>query len=89
MRSRYLEVTYRKGHAFAAYLYLEGGVGAKSACTKRLGSELLVDFAETGEPIGIEIIAPELVTARDVNAVLRKLGLAEMSAEHLRPLRAA
>lgn len=89
MPSRYLEVTYRNGRALVAYLYLERRVGRKAACTKEVGPSLLVDFAAGGEPIGIEIVDPELVTAQDVNVVLRQLGLPEMTADQLRPLRAA
>lgn len=89
MPSRYLEVTFESGRALAAYLHLGPRAGRKSACTKKVGPSLLVDFAASGEPLGIEIIDPEAVTARDVNAVLRHLGLPEVPAAHLRPLRAA
>lgn len=89
MQEAYLEACYRNGRLLAAYLYLGPRSGRKSARTKEAGPGLLVDYATTGEPIGVEITTPELVSARDVNAVLRQLGLAEMTAEQLRPLRVA
>ena len=89
MPSRYLQVTYRNGRVLAAYLHLERRVGRKSACTKEVSPSLLVDFAAGGEPTGIEIVDPEMVTARDVNAVVRQLGLPAMTADQLRPLHAA
>lgn len=86
--ARCLEVTYRKGHPLAAYLYL-GRPHTRSARTERWTPSLLVDFAASGEPIGVEILDPETTTAKQVNAVLRKLGLAVLPAKELKPLRAA
>jgi len=81
-------LTYRKGHPVAAYLYLRGP-HARSARTERWTPSLLVDFAASGEPIGVEILDPTTTTARQVNALLRKLGLAALPAKELKPLRAA
>ncbi len=89
MQETFLEACYHHGRLLAAYLYLGPRAGRKSVRTKEAGPSLLVDFAASGEPIGIEIVDPELVTARDVNVVLRQLGLPEMKAEELQPLRAA
>lgn len=89
MQEAYLEASYLNGRLLAAYLYLGPRSGRKSARTEEAGPGLVVDYAATGQPIGVEITTPELVTARDVNAVLRHLGLAEMTPEQLRPLRAA
>jgi hypothetical protein len=58
MRDRYLEVTYRKGRPFAAYLYLPRPEGAKSARTEAVGEGLVIDLAGDGSPIGLEITAP-------------------------------
>ncbi len=89
MQDTYLEACYHHGRLLAAYLYLGPRADRKSVRTKKVGPSLLVDFAASGEPIGIEIIDPDLVTARDVNVVLRQLGLPEMPADELQPLRAA
>ena len=89
MRARYLEVTFRRGRAFAAYLYLPREPGAKSERTERLSAGLLVDYAAGGQPIGIEITAPTKVTLEQVNDALGKLGLESLDASELAPLRAA
>jgi hypothetical protein len=89
MKDRYLEVTFRKGKPLAAYLYLPRSVGAKSVRTEEGLPGVLVDFSPSGEPIGLEIIAPTSVTVSQINVVLTKLGLAAISPEELAPLQAA
>ena len=89
MKDRYLEVTYRKGKPLAAYLYLPRSVGAKSTRTEEALPGVLVDFSSSGEPIGLEIIAPISVTVSQINMVLTKLCLAAISPEELAPLQAA
>lgn len=89
MKNRYLEVTFRRGRALAAYLYLPRRPGVRSARTEPAGSGLLVDYAASGEPIGIEITAPTQVTLEQINAVLDELGLTAADPGELAPLRAA
>ena len=89
MKQRYLEVTYRKGKPLAAYLYLPREVGARAARTEDGGPGLRVDYDATGKPIGIEVTAPLAVTIADVNAVLARIGAAELAPEDWAPLRAA
>ncbi len=89
MRERYLEVTFRQGKPLAAYLYLPRATGVKSAWTQEVAPGLLADFAANGEPIGLEITAPTRVTAAQVNAALRTLGVATLAPEELAPLKAA
>lgn len=89
MKDTYLEVTFRKGKPFAAYLYLPRATGAKSARTKKLAPGILVDYSKKDEPIGIEITAPDQVSAEQINSVLRTIGVATLSPEDLAPLRAA
>jgi hypothetical protein len=48
-----------------------------------------VDFAASGAPIGLEILAPASVTVSQINVVLSTLGLAAISPEELAPLQAA
>lgn len=86
MKQRYLEVTFRKGKPLAAYLYLPRQVGAKSARTVEVITGVLVDYASSGEPIGLEITTPAHVTVDHVNTVLATLGLASMTPEELAPL---
>lgn len=89
MRERYLEVTFRKGKPLAAYLYLPRRSGVKSARTEEAVPGVLVDYAASGEPIGLEITAPSQVTGEKINAVLEKLGFAPMDPRELVPLKTA
>jgi uncharacterized protein YuzE len=89
MRESYLEVTYRHGQPLAAYLYLPRATRAKSVRTRRADSGLIIDFAASGEPLGIEITAPAHVTVISLNRVLRALGCAPIRRVDLSPLRAA
>lgn len=74
MKDRYLEETYRNGKALAAYLYLPREQGAKSTRVEKAGNGLLVDYAESGKPIGVEITAPAAVSVDEINVVLKRLG---------------
>lgn len=89
MKDQYLEVMYRRGKPMAAYLYLPRSPGQKSTRTEAVEAGLLVDYAEDGEPIGVEITAPGRVTVQQLNAVLARLGKAGIAEEELAPLRAA
>ncbi len=75
MTERSLQVTYRKGFALSAYLHLPHRTGEKSASTSASPDGLLVvDYAATGEPIGIEITAPGRVPLLRLNQLLTQLG---------------
>jgi len=89
MKTRYLEVTFRKGKPLAAYLYLPREPGVKSARTETVGSGLLVDYQADGRPIGLEITAPGKVTLDQINAVLERLHLPLLDPQELTPLKAA
>lgn len=89
MNAPYLEVTFRRGRALAAYLYLPRRVGDKASRSEPLDESLVVDRAADGRPIGIEIIDPAAVSLERMNAVLRQLQLPELSASDLAPLHAA
>lgn len=89
MREHYLEVTFRKGKPFAAYLYLPRQAGIKSVRTTEAAPGILVDYTASGVPIGLEITAPMHVTVDAVNDVLETLQLARIAPEELAPLHAA
>ena len=84
-----LQVTYRKGKPFAAYIYLAHAPGTKSARTEQIGPELLIDYAADGSPLGIEIVSPGYVSEDEVLTIFDRLGLDRPSAAELAPLRAA
>jgi hypothetical protein len=50
---------------------------------------MVIDFARSGKPIGIEITAPSKVTLVGFNRLLRKLGFPPLKRSDLAPLRAA
>jgi hypothetical protein len=81
-----LKVTFCSGELLAGYLYLPRKAGDKSVQVKKHGVGLLVDLAEDGRPIGIELAIPSLVTVEGVNAVLASYGLAEIDEAELAPL---
>jgi uncharacterized protein YuzE len=88
MKQRYLEVTFRKGKAFAAYLYLPRARDSRVARTLDEGHGVHVDLDPSGVPMGIEITAPGAVTLPELNAVLVKHGLAALDDEDWAPLAA-
>jgi len=70
MKHRFLEITYRRGKPLAAYLYLPRNPGDKAAHTQRQDGGLLIDYAQDGRPIGIEITAPTKITMAALNQAL-------------------
>jgi hypothetical protein len=90
MTERSLQVTYRKGRPFAAYLHLCHRTGEKSARTVASPHGLLVvDYGATGRPIGVEITAPQAVPLERLNKLLAELGERPMAEQDYRPVRAA
>ena len=89
MKEPYLEITFRHGRPLAAYLYLPREGNEKSVRTEQAAPGLLIDFAAGGKPIGLEITAPDKVSAATINDALADLGLSPLSDADLAPLRAA
>ena len=67
MNDSYLEVTFRHGRPLAAYLYLPRRTSDKSHRSERAEAGLVIDFARTGKPIGIEITAPARLSTTTLN----------------------
>jgi len=90
MTERSLQVTYRKGRAFAAYLHLSHKTGEKSARTAASPDGLLiVDYGTTGRPVGVEITALQAVPLERLNQLLADLGEAPLAEQEYKPVRAA
>jgi len=89
MKEPYLEVTFRHGRLIAAYLCLPRAIGEKSYRTSRAEPGMVVDFGQSGNPIGIEITTPSKITVADLNDVISKLGLPLVKDSELAPLQAA
>jgi uncharacterized protein YuzE len=84
-----LQITYRKGKPFAAYIYLAHQPGTKSTRTEQIGPELVIDYAADGLPLGIEVISPGFVTEEEIIAAFERLGLEPPPTDELAPLGAA
>ncbi|CAN5740970.1 hypothetical protein BH24ACI5_BH24ACI5_27520 [soil metagenome] len=89
MKDPYLEVTFRHGRAIAAYYYLSRDANHKSARTRKVEPNLVIDFTAEGQAIGIEITAPGKISLAALNAVLKELGQAPASEADLAPVLAA
>jgi len=89
MKDRYLEVTFRNGKPFAAYLYLPRGTDEHSVRSEEVEHGMVIDYGPNDHPIGIELTAPEQVTIERLNRVLQQLNLPPMREEELAPLTAA
>ena len=84
-----VQVTYRKGRPFAAYIYLQRTPGQKAVRTEQVSSEVLIDYAADGSALGIEIVAPGHVTLEEINQAFDRIGLKRPEPRDLEPLRAA
>ncbi len=90
MTERSLQVTYRKGRAFAAYLHFSHLTGEKSAKTSASSDGLLVvDYGTSGRALGIEITAPQTVSLERLNQLLADFGETPMAEQDFSPVRAA
>jgi uncharacterized protein YuzE len=88
MKQRYLEVTFRKGKPFAAYLYLPRKSNARVARTLDGGHGVRIDVDDAGTPIGIEITAPSAITVSELNGILAQHGISELDEAEWAPLAA-
>lgn len=86
MEAADLEVTYRHGRPLAAYLCFAARGGEVAAKTKKVGEDLVMDFAADGRLIGVEIVNPAGFRLEVLNAALVALKQPPVSAEDLAPL---
>jgi hypothetical protein len=89
MSHAHLEVTYRHGEAFAAYLRLRREPGARVAATREVSPAILADMDDAGRPIGLELLAPASTTIAQVQAALLAIHAQPVAERDLRPLRVA
>jgi uncharacterized protein YuzE len=83
-----LEITYRQGKPFAAYLYLDRRPGDKADGTERHGS-WLVDYSSDGRVIGVEFTQVGEVDLAALNRILAARNQPTLSSSDLVPLHAA
>jgi len=89
MKRPYLQVTFRKGKALAAYLHLPRARGATAARSDLRPRGLVVDFTAEGEVFGVEITAPTLVDLDALNDLLHDPRVDGVEPADLAPLRPA
>ena len=90
MTERSLQVTYRKGRAFAAYLHLSHPTGEKSARTVASPDGLLiVDYAASGRAVGRRDHRAAGGSLERLNQLLAELGEPPLAEQDYRPARAA
>jgi hypothetical protein len=85
----FLEVTFRGGRPWAAYLQLPRTGGQRVVRSRREEHGMVVDLARDGTPLGIEITVPGAVKLADVNRLLKALGAPTITKEEFAPLVAA
>ena len=89
MTNVFLEISYRGGKPFAAYLRLPRDRDAKVARSSELRPGVVVDFSAQGQALGVEIIHPAHTRIEMVLEVLGEVHAGPVSEEELAPLRAA
>ena len=90
MRTASLEVTYRAGRPWAAYLRLPRDQPTSIESSEPIGHGLVVDYDAEGCAVGIEITSPELLDLGELSSLLERLGIDPKVAEtELQPLRSA
>lgn len=90
MTERSLQITYRKGRVFSAYLHLSHQTGEKSVKTVPSPDGLLViDYAADGRAVGVEITAPLAVPLERLNQLLADIGESPLAEQDYSPVRAA
>lgn len=58
----------------------------KRVSRAQAGPGIVIDFSRGGDPIGIELTAPRMLTLNAINRVLRELGLVPLKRSDLAPL---
>ncbi len=89
MKQIYLEVTYRDGRPYVAYLYLPRKPKEKRHKCRRVEPGMILDINKSGELMGVELTAPTMVTLEAINKVLKEYDLGPLKESDLAPLRAA
>jgi uncharacterized protein YuzE len=89
MKQIYLEVTYRDGRPYVAYLYLPRKPKEKRHKCRRVEPGMILDINKAGALMGVELTAPAMVTLEAINKILKEYGLDPLKESDLAPLLAA
>ena len=85
-RQTHIEVTYRRGKAFAAYIYLPAETTQEVATTRELRPGIVADFDRDGNVLGVEIVHPGHTSRGQILEVLRELRVTGVTEEELAPI---
>lgn len=89
MKHAYLEVTYRRGRPLPAYYQLPRSEEDVAVRSEPHRNGLVVDHAEDGRAIGIEITTAAELVLTEPNQLLANVGQAPIDRADLAPLMAA
>ncbi|MGR3177663.1 MAG: DUF2283 domain-containing protein [Candidatus Anammoxibacter sp.] len=89
MKDIYLEITFRKGKPFVAYLYLTGKNEIQSSKSIKIEEGLIADYDQNGVLSGLEIISPSTTSIQQIMNVMKKIHAGPISEKELLPLNAA
>lgn len=84
-----IQVTYRRGKPFAAYIHLGRKPGEESVRSEEVAPELIADYGADGRVLGVEVVSPGATTVDEIFEVFDKLDLVRPTADDLSPLVAA
>jgi len=85
---RGIEVTFVGDRPLGAYLTLRPTLPGGVHRSEEICEGIVVDYAEDGGPLGVEVYLPGAVTRDRLNAVLADLGAAALSEDEFAPLAA-
>ncbi len=83
-----LRISYRDGRPRIGYLYLSDP-SEKSAHSRRVSAELVIDISKDGQLIGIELLDPANTTVEAINDVLKQYGCEPIRESDLKPIAGA
>ena len=86
MKAIHLEVIYEDGRPWVAYLYLPREKNEKSDHCVEVEPDMVLDINKDGKLIGIEFLAPHLVSLKAIDAVLEEYGFEPLAETALKPL---
>ncbi|HEX8339651.1 MAG TPA: DUF2283 domain-containing protein [Tepidisphaeraceae bacterium] len=87
MKKPSLQITYRNGKPFAAYLYVGGG--DRKVAKSRERGPVVIDFDADGNVLGVELHTITAATVEELKKELAAFRFNELSDNDLKPLLAA
>jgi hypothetical protein len=83
-----LRISFRNGRPRVGYLYLSDPK-EKSARSRRVELGMVLDFSQDDRLIGIELLAPQMITLEAINKILEEYHQKPLKESDLAPILAA